>query len=154
MTPLLILLLLVIALVLWWRRPRPLRPPVPPSPYARDDAFGRPDPAWGAGMPPPQQGMGSSIARGMATGLAIGAGAAIAQEFGRRAFEQGHEGQGHAGQAPGHAAEPTAPHADQSHSPLAHDAGIDAFDPAADPQGFGDFGWDDAGGFDGGDWNS
>ncbi|GAB3649326.1 hypothetical protein [Ramlibacter alkalitolerans] len=142
MAPLLILLLLVIAAVLWLRRPRPEHHPVPPSPYARDDAFGRPDPAWGAGMPPPQEGLGGSIARGVATGLAVGAGAALAQEFGRRAFEQGHDGQ------PGHPPETPAPHIDQSHSQLARDAGIGALDPASDPRDladFGDPGWDDAG---------
>jgi hypothetical protein len=152
MTPLLIVLLLVIAAVLWLRRPRPERDPVPPpSPYARDDAFGRPEPSWGAGMPPPPEGMGSSIARGVATGLAVGAGAALAQEFGRRAFEHGHEAQ------PGHPAEAPAPHTDQSHSSLARDAGIGALDPASDPQGladFGDPGWDDPGGDDQGGWEA
>jgi hypothetical protein len=153
MTPLLIVLLLVIAAVLWLRRPRPERDPVPPSPYyARDDAFGRPDPAWGAGMPAPQEGMGSSIARGVATGLAVGAGAAVAQELGRRMFEHGHEVQ------PGHPAEAAPAHTDQSHSTLARDAGIGAFDPAQDPQGFADFGdpgWDDAGsGDDTGSWDT
>jgi hypothetical protein len=144
----LILLVLLVVIALYWvlRRPRPQVPPVPPSPYARDDAFGRPDPMWGAaGVPAPQEGIGSSIASGVATGVAIGAGAAIAQEFGRRAFEHGHEGQAHASDAG------VAPHHDQSQSSLAHDAGIDAFDPSADRQGiadFGDGGWDDGGGVD------
>lgn len=155
MTVLLLILLVVVAAVLVLRRPQAQRGPVPPSPYARDDAFGRPEPVWNpGGMPAPQEGLGSSIARGVATGLAVGAGAAIAQELGRRAFDHGpasaaQDARPDAAPAPGH---------DQSHSQLAHDAGIDAFDRSPDPQGFADFGdaaWDDAGGFDDpGSWDA
>ena len=47
MTLILFLLLLVaIAVIVALLRRKPVAP-VPPSPYARDAAFGRPDPAWG-----------------------------------------------------------------------------------------------------------
>ena len=153
----LLLLLAVAVAVIFKLLRRPPAAPAPASPYARDDAFGRPDPAWGSGypqqpgapgMPPPSSGLGGAVAGGLATGLAIGAGAAIAQEFGRRAFEHGHEGQ------PGHLADAAPAHIDQSHSQLARDAGIGAVDPATDPNALGDFadpGWDDAGGGGGDD---
>ena len=156
---LLLVLLLVAVIVVLLRRPRAGRNPMPPSPYARDDAFGRPpEPRWGAApvdpygyQRPPQDGMGSAIARGVATGLAVGAGAAIAQELGHRMFEHGHEGQAHA-------LDPALPHVDQSHSQLARDAGIGAFDdPSLDaPQGLQGAGWDDPGGGfdDGGNWDT
>ena len=158
---LLVLLVVAVAVIVGLLRRRPAEP-MPASPYARDDAFGRPDPAWGSGypqqpgapgMPPPASGLGASVAGGLAAGLALGAGAAMAQEFGRRAFEHGHEGQ------PGHLADAAPAHTDQSHSQLARDAGVGAFDPASDPNALGDFsdpGWDDAGGSDdqGGGWDT
>ncbi|MEJ8836171.1 hypothetical protein [Ramlibacter sp. AN1133] len=155
---LVLLLLLAVAVAVIWSllRRRPAETP-PPSPYARDDAFGRPDPAWGrgvpqqGGLPPPAGGLGGSVAGGLAAGLALGAGAVAAQEIGRRMFEHGPEGQG------SHAADAPPAHHDQSHSELARDAGIGAFEPAQDPQGladFGDPGWDDAGGGDDGGWEA
>ena len=153
MSVVLLILLVAIALVLVLRRPRPESEPVPPSYYARDDAFGRPGPMYGpGGMAPPQEGMGSSIARGVATGLAVGAGAAIAQELAHRAFDHGQPGQGYASDpAPGPVHDP------QSHSQLARDAGIGALDGSPDPQGFADFGdvgWDDGGGNDDQGWDA
>jgi hypothetical protein len=99
-------------------------------------------------MPAPTGGLGASVAGGLAAGLAMGAGAVAAQEIGRRMFEHGHEAQPR-----GADPSPALPHGDASHSQLARDAGIGAFEPAQQPQGLQDFGepgWDDAGGADAG----
>lgn len=133
-------------------------------PAPLDNTFGRYEPpAYPPGAyPPPQEGLGSSVGRGLATGLAIGAGAVAAQEIGRRMFEHGHDGQP---AAPGNVSGSSAPTHSTSgsaaDSPLAHDAGIDAFGngrhAAADQPrdaGYGlmdDAGWDDAGDPDAGD---
>jgi hypothetical protein len=119
----------------------------------------RPQPGYGAqpgygpqyGVPPAQPGMGGHIMGGLATGLAVGAGALAAQEIGRHVLGQQDQ---HGQQGIGSGAD-FHPAAD---SPLAHEAGIDSVD------GGGQFGvadaggWDDAGGFDlgGGDggWDS
>jgi hypothetical protein len=55
--------------------------------YYGPDAGAQPYPP---GYQPQQPSMGSSLARGAATGLAIGAGALAAQEIGRRMFEHGN----------------------------------------------------------------
>jgi hypothetical protein len=109
-------------------------------------------PAGGAGVPPgygygPQQpSMGSSIARGLGTGLAIGAGAVAAEEIGRRMF--GHDAN----------AAPVMPH-DAGNTPsldqidegmrrnLNTDMGGNDFGIAGD-------GWDDASGGGGGDFSA
>jgi uncharacterized protein len=157
------------------RRRAAQRDSAPAAPYAGGTAFGR---GYGSDVPPgvypgqpgmgpgayppgqvpPQGGMGSSIARGVATGLAVGAGAVAAQEIGRRMFD--HERDGRSAEGSG-----LARHPDNEHSQLARDAGLG--DPEA-PQDFdmggqdfgiqGDAGWDDAGdvggGGDGGDWDT
>jgi LPXTG-motif cell wall-anchored protein len=142
--------------------------PAPANPYARDDAFGR---GYGPGYPPQpgpdpyaagpaQGGLGSSLARGLGTGLAVGAGVVAAEEIGRRMFDHGHDASTHLQDTP------LADHGGaNANSPLAHDAGVDAFGGAPDPdmggQDFGiadNGGWDDAGGgglddVGGGDWD-
>lgn len=172
---LLVGIVLVVGVVLLLRRRRAAQAPTLPArgPFTRDDAFGR-GPLYGPGGQPatPQQagyggypaqpaqgGMGSTIAGGLAAGLAMGAGAVAAQEIGRRMFDHGQDGR--------HLQDPSAggvpPHDPQSQSPLARDAGIGAFDPASSydmgGQDFGiadDGGWDDAGAADagGGDWDT
>jgi hypothetical protein len=117
-----------------------------------------PQPGYGA--PPQQPGMGGRMMGGLATGLAVGAGALAAQEIGRRMMgEHGQQGVGsgmdsHAGGA--------------ADSQLARDAGAGAVGGASSdaglPQDFGiaDGGsWDDGGGSfdtgsvdDGGSWDS
>ena len=137
-TLLLLALLAVAAVVLWRRRPSSLAPEPPANPYARDDAFGRPDagphldPQYPR-APLPQGDLGGSLVRGVATGLAIGAGAAAAQEIGRRMFEHG----GDAATARDHDAPAGAvEHGAASHSSLAHDAGLDALDAQSRHDGF------------------
>lgn len=141
------------------------------------NAFGVPPPgnAWGrdpgpaysgygaqpgygtSGGQPTQSGMGGRVMGGLATGLAVGAGALAAQEIGRRMM--GEHGQ---------QASVSGPHSgsgDAAGSSLAQDAGVGSIDGAvaapALPQDFGiqDPGsWDggsfDAGGGDGGGWDS
>jgi uncharacterized protein len=131
----------------WGRQPTGYGPqPYGPQPY---------------GPAPAQSGMGGNIMGGLATGLAVGAGALAAEEIGRRilgSHEQHNAGSGMAG--------PVSP--PQSDSSLARDAGISDIDrltgggggPAL-PEDFGinDAGsWDDGGGSfggdDGGGWDS
>ena len=97
-------------------------------------------------------GLGSSLGRGVATGLAIGAGAVAAQEIGRRMFDQDDS---RAGQEPALGG--------QADSQLARDAGLGGMDPTLHDMGGRDFGIaDDGAGWDGGgmgdvsgdDWNS
>jgi len=97
--------------------------------------------------------MAGNIMGGLATGLAVGAGALAAQEIGRRMMND-HPQQGAAPLADSHPA---------SDSALASDAGIGAIDRVGSgpdlPQDFGiqDTGpWDDAGSLDGGggDWDT
>jgi hypothetical protein len=95
-------------------------------------------PGGGAGVPPgygPQQpSMGSSIARGLGTGLAIGAGALAAEEIGRRMF--GH---------------------DANAAPLQHDTGnpptLDQIDEGMRRNLNTDMGGDDFGVADNGGWD-
>jgi hypothetical protein len=90
--------------------------PPPADPWGRPPGYGS-EPGYG----PAQPGMGRQVMGGLATGLAMGAGAVAAQEIGRHMVG----GQGQQGMpAGGHAAP-------QSDSPLARDAGIDAIDGAA-----------------------
>jgi len=131
----------------WGRQPTGYGPqPYGPQPY---------------GPAPAQSGMGGNIMGGLATGLAVGAGALAAEEIGRRilgSHEQHNAGSGMAGPV----SHP------QSDSSLARDAGISDIDrltgggggPAL-PEDFGinDAGsWDDGGGSfggdDGGGWDS
>jgi len=117
-------------------------------------------PQAGYGVPPAQPGMGSQVMGGLATGLAVGAGALAAQEIGRRMLgEHGQQGVGSAMDS--HPAS-------ASDSQLARDAGAGAIDGNAAGAGLpDDFGiadggsWDDAGGSfdaggmdDGGSWDS
>jgi hypothetical protein len=177
--PVLLVAAAVIGVVLLLRRRSAPPSYAPPgaSPYARDDAFGRAQPLYGPdgrplgaqqpmpgypqqtmpGYPQPQGGLGSGIVGGLATGLALGAGAVAAQEIGRRMFEHGSSPEGH------RPPDPALPgHAPDAQSPLARDAGIGAFgaDPGYDMGGQ-DFGladgagWDDAAPEgDGGDWDT
>jgi hypothetical protein len=170
---LLLVAVLVGGVFLLLRRRRPASYDAPPDyaappagPYARDDAFGR---GYGPGYPPPgygpygpapaQGGMGSALARGLGTGLAIGAGAVAAQEIGRRMFEHGQDGSAHLQDAP-----PLGHGGDNAHTSLAQDAGLGALGGGVEPdlggQDFGiadNGGWDDAGGglddLGGGDWD-
>ena len=144
-------------------RRRAAMAPAAYAPAPMEPGFGRYDnnvpPAGYGGYPPQREGLGSTLGRGLATGLAVGAGAVAAQEIGRRIFD--HEGR--PTDAP--AGHPSGSGAD---SPLARDAGLGAFtDPNADMGGQ-DFGindnrggWDDAGGADvgtdaggGNDWDT
>ena len=115
-----------------------------------------PQPGYGPAQPA-QPGMGGNIMGGLATGLAVGAGALAAQEIGRRMLAD-HPQQGAAPLADSHPA---------SDSSLASDAGIGSIgrpDRAGSgldlPQDFGiqeTGSWDDAGSFDGGgggDWDT
>jgi uncharacterized protein len=118
------------------------------------------EPQPGYGTPPAQPGMGSHVMGGLATGLAVGAGALAAQEIGRRMLgEHGEHSQ--QGLGSGVAAQP------QSDSQLARDAGLDAVDGTSASPGLpADFGiadggsWDDGGSVDmggiddGGSWDS
>ena len=108
----------------------------------------------GYGPQQSQPGMAGNIMGGLATGLAVGAGALAAQEIGRRMLND-HSQQGLGPRADSHPA---------SDSTLANDAGIGSIDrPGAGfdlPQDFGiqDGGsWDDAGSSDAGggdDWDT
>ncbi|MGZ5194074.1 MAG: tetratricopeptide repeat protein [Ramlibacter sp.] len=140
--------------------------PVDPNNYGAPSAgdWGRQPAGYGPqpyGPAPAQPGMGGNIMGGLATGLAIGAGALAAEEIGRRmlgSHEQHNLGSG----ATGPVAHP------QSDSSLARDAGIGDIDrltsggsgPALpDDFGINDAGsWDDGGGSfgggDGGGWDS
>jgi hypothetical protein len=107
-------------------------------------------PGGGAGVPPgygPQQpSMGSSIARGLGTGLAIGAGALAAEEIGRRMF--GHEAQA----APLQHDNGNAPTLDQIDEGMRHNLNTDM---GGNDFGIADGGWDDGGGdLGGGDWDT
>jgi uncharacterized protein len=118
------------------------------------------EPQPGYGTPPAQPGMGSHVMGGLATGLAVGAGALAAQEIGRRMLgEHGEHSQ--QGLGSGVAAQP------QSDSQLARDAGLGAVDGTSASPGLpADFGiadggsWDDGGSVDmggiddGGSWDS
>ncbi|MGZ5270129.1 MAG: hypothetical protein ACXWC6_05870 [Ramlibacter sp.] len=121
--------------------------PVPvdgvPAGYGVSPGYGAVPPGYGY-PPPAQPGMGSTIGRGIATGLAVGAGVVAAEEIGHRLFD--HRGQ-----------------------PLAPAAGAlpeserGMLDPGVNrDMGGQDFGIDDAGSWDsggsadvgGGDWDS
>jgi hypothetical protein len=172
----------VIAFLAWRFRPRPLTPPVA-APEVAPAGYGPvPGTAWGTqpqpggygpqpgygqqpgyGPQPAQSGMGGRIMGGLATGLAVGAGAVAAQEIGRRIMgehDQGQRGLGSVADS----------HGGASDSQLSRDAGLDGIGAggsggSADlPQDFGvaDGGsWDDGGGSpdvgggdDGGGWDS
>jgi hypothetical protein len=106
----------------------------------------------GAGYPQ-QPSMGSSIARGVGTGLAVGAGVVAAEELGRRMF--GH-GDAHAGAYNPNTSNVNTPSLDQIDDGMRRNLNSD--------MGGADFGindgggWDDGGGADmgggGGDWDT
>lgn len=142
---------------------------VPPQAYDGQPGYGQPPgpgyypanggaaqpypPGYGPGYGPQQPSMGSSIARGAATGLAIGAGALAAQEIGRRMFEHGNA---NAASLPPDASHPTLDQIDEGmRRNLNTDMGGDNFG-ISDGGGWdaGDGGGSDGGGGDGGggDW--
>lgn len=105
------------------------------------------------GYPPQQPSMGSSIARGVGTGLAVGAGVFAAQEIGRRMFDHGNA---NAASLPPDAG--NHPTLDQIDDGMRHNLNTDM---GGNDFGVADGGWDDAGGGDaggggggGGDWDS
>lgn len=107
---------------------------------ARDaEAKGRDGDACGA--PPTQPGMGGRVVGGLATGLAVGAGALAAQEIGRRMTDE----HGQQGVSSGARSNP------QTDSQLARDAGLGSIDGGS---------WDDGGSADmggvddGGSWDT
>jgi len=143
--------LVIIGAFLFFRRRPPVQPAPLPGPSARDDAFGRaPEyPNAPAGYPAgypvgqPQEGMGSTLMRGVGTGLAMGAGMVAAQEIGRRMFEHGQDPHrvqdaGSSGQRPA------------GDSQLARDAGLDSVNLSGNQ----DMGGQDFGITDGGSWDS
>jgi hypothetical protein len=94
----------------------------------------------------PQPGMGSTLGRGLATGLAIGAGAVAAQEIGRRMLDNGHQASPLSGPNPdGGFVDPSGLDGMANADMGGQDFGI------RDPGG-----WDDGGGGfdDGGGWDS
>lgn len=101
-------------------------------------------PGGGMGVPPQQPSMGSSIARGLGTGLAVGAGVVAAEEIGRHMFGRD------ANAAPLQHDYGNTPSLDQIDDGMRHNLNTD--------MGGNDFGvadggnWDDGGG--GGDWDS
>jgi uncharacterized protein len=115
----------------------------PAYPPARDAApsateWGRQPAGYGAqpyGAPPAQPGMGGNIMGGLATGVAIGAGALMAEEIGRHMLGS-HESHNFSSDGAGPVSHP------QSDSSLANDAGLGSIDHL----GGGDGGaWDDGG---------
>lgn len=145
----LMLLVGAIAAIVWIVRGR--RPAPPP---AAADAQAPAATDWGRQPPPQQQaaqpGMGGQVMGGLATGLALGAGALAAQEIGRHML--GGERSQHGidagdGQHPGGSA---------AGSDLARDAGLGSVGAAdtASWDGAGSFGGDDGGGDGGGGGDS
>lgn len=138
---LLLLVGAVVAIVWIVRGRRPAPPPagLEPTPVATE---------WGRQLPtqatqPAQPGMGGQVMGGLATGLAIGAGALAAQEIGRHLLggDRSQHGLGSVGDATsgGSAAD----------SSLARDAGAGSIgrdDTASWDDGGGSFGGDDGGG--------
>jgi hypothetical protein len=103
-----------------------------------------PMPAGYAPMPEqqaqPQPSMGSTLARGLGTGLAVGAGVLAAEEIGRRMF-----GHGEANAAPLQQGYGNTPTLDQIDEGMRHNLNTDM---GGDNFGIGDDGWDDGGGWD------
>ena len=162
----------ILAFVVWRIRSRPAPlpaaapayPPTGSAPAAPDAAWGAQQPAYGPqagyGPQPAQSGMGGRIMGGLATGLAVGAGAVAAQEIGRRMLGD------HPQQGLGSTADSRTGNTAGS-SQLASDAGLGSIggsgDRSALPDDFGindSTSWDDAGasdaggGDDGGSWDS
>lgn len=167
----------VIAIVAWRFRPRPLAPravapdaspagygPIPGSGWGAQPQAPGPQPGYGQqpayGQQPPQPGMGGRLMGGLATGLAVGAGAVAAQEIGRRMFsDRDHPQQGFGASPDQHGGSAGA------NSQLANDAGLGSLgagggSPLPEDFGIADGGsWDDGGssdggGGDGGSWDS
>jgi hypothetical protein len=172
----------VVGFLAWRFRPQPLTPPVAAAQAAPAGYGPAPGAAWGTqpqpggygpqpgdgqqpgyGPQPAQSGMGGRIMGGLATGLAVGAGAVAAQEIGRRMMgehDQGQRGLGSVADSYG----------GTSDSQLSRDAGLGGIGAGASGAGFDmpqDFGvadggsWDDGGGSldvgggdDGGGWDS
>jgi uncharacterized protein len=98
---------------------------------------------------PPQPGMGSTLGRGLATGLAMGAGAVAAEEIGRRMLD--------------HRGNPIPPDANAGNFGLSDPSAMDNVDMGGNDFGVNDAGsWDDGGGGGmdagdiggGGDWDN
>ena len=114
-------------------------------------------PGYGPGMQPPpggaypygtpaQPSMGSTLGRGLATGLAVGAGAVAAQEIGRRMFDH-------------HGNPVAAPDVNPGNAGLSDPSAMDNVDMGGQDFGINDAGsWDDGGGGldagGGGDWDN
>jgi uncharacterized protein len=128
---------------------------VPQSGPGYGPGYGGPgvQPGMGGGYAPygqaPQPGMGSTLGRGLATGLAMGAGAVAAEEIGRRMFD--------------HRGNPIAPDANAGNFGLSDPSAMDNVDMGGNDFGVKDAGsWDDngGGGMDagdiggGGDWDN
>jgi uncharacterized protein len=126
---------------------------VPPNGPGYGPGYGGPgmQPGMGGGYAPygqPQQpGMGSTLGRGLATGLAVGAGALAAEEIGRRMFD--------------HRGNPIPPDANAGNFGLSDPSAMDNVDMGGNDFGVNDAGsWDDGGGMDagdvggGGDWDN
>jgi uncharacterized protein len=102
----------------------------------------------GYGYGQPQPGMGSTLGRGLATGLAVGAGAVAAEEIGRRMFD--------------HRGNPIAPDANAGNFGLSDPSAMDNVDMGGNDFGINDAGsWGDGGGGmdagdigGGGDWDN
>ena len=138
----LLMLVAAVAAVVWVvRGRRPAPPPLAaaePAPVATD---------WGrqAPLPGQQTGMGGQVVGGLATGLAIGAGALAAQQIGRHMLGGDHSQQGLTAGGDAHAGGSAAG------SELARDAGLGSIgndDTASWDDGGGSFGGDDGGGGD------
>lgn len=124
------------------------------QPYGQPPGYG---PQPGGYYPPPQQpSMGSTIARGIGTGLAVGAGAVAAEELGRRLFhhDNGTPG-GFANEVPNQIGPDPAVNLNPDMG--GQDFGIADNNQSWDDNngGVADGGWDDNGGGGGGDdWNT
>lgn len=127
----LLLLIAAVGAIVWVVRGRqPAAPPraaSEPAPGATD--WGRQAPVQGQ-----QPGMGGQVMGGLATGLAIGAGALAAQQIGRHMLGGDHSQQGLTAGGDAHAGGSAAG------SDLAHDAGLGAIGNDNGPS------WDDGGG--------
>lgn len=118
-----------------FRRQAPQPAYAGPQPYANDYSAA---PAYGTAYPPQASSLGSKVAGGLATGLAVGAGVVAAEAIGRRLFGEQD--------APAHAAAAASP---EQYAPIAsnNDMGGDNF-------GIQDTSWDDGGSAGGSDWDN
>jgi hypothetical protein len=132
--------------------------PGTPPPYGPGGpGYGQPygQPGYGPGYYPPggvpqQPSMGSTIARGIGTGLAVGAGAVAAEEIGRRLFHHDGTPAGFANEVPTN----IVPDPNLNPDMGGQDFGMADNNASWDDNGgVADGGWDDNGG-GGDDWNT